>query len=265
MKLIVGLGNPGNKYQFTRHNIGFIAVDALAEIWELHSEREDHQALVRKGSVVTTTTMAADPGAGLSAKISAGGDQHSGDRTGDRTPDRKRIIGKPDDKPDLKLVEKFVEKLTVKPVSVPPATRKVEIPHTVMLAKPQTFMNRSGQSVQGLMAYYQVAPTEMLVIHDDIDLPFGAMRFQMSRGAGGHNGIRDVHEKLGHSDYPRLKMGVGRPSHPGHAVVDYVLEAFSKVEQEQLPNWLGHVHKAVEVFLDKGFKVASNEFNSFSL
>ncbi|MCB0341811.1 MAG: aminoacyl-tRNA hydrolase [Pseudobdellovibrionaceae bacterium] len=133
---------------------------------------------------------------------------------------------------------------------------------SALLVKPQTFMNNSGQAVVSLCQYYEVDPThELLVVHDDIDQPFGAVRFQSQRGHGGHNGIRDIHQLLGTNNYYRLKLGVDRPSHPKMDVADYVLQSFSKNEEKELPPFLAYAGEAVESYLIDGFQKAATQFN----
>ncbi|MFO7808755.1 aminoacyl-tRNA hydrolase [Guyparkeria sp.] len=148
IKLIVGLGNPGQKYDGTRHNAGFWAVDAIA------AALSGHWAEGRKFKGATT-----------------------------------RVIV---DGVDLRLL------------------------------RPDTFMNRSGQSVGPLAQFFKIAPEEILVIHDELDLPPGRMRLKCGGGHGGHNGLKDIQAALGSADFWRLRIGVG---HPGHrdAVVGYVL------------------------------------------
>ncbi len=148
IKLIVGLGNPGQKYDNTRHNAGFWAVDAIAEA--LGARWTEERKF--KGSV---------------ARVMVGG-------------------------VDLRLL------------------------------RPDTFMNRSGQSVGPLAQFFKIAPEEILVIHDDLDLPPGRMRLKCGGGHGGHNGLKDIQATMGSPDFWRLRIGVG---HPGHrdAVVGYVL------------------------------------------
>lgn len=132
----------------------------------------------------------------------------------------------------------------------------------IMLAKPMTFMNLSGQSVQSLMAFYKIPLENLIVAHDEIDIPFGNMRFHKNRGHGGHNGIRNIHELLGTSDYTRLKLGVSRPPHPEMKVPDYVLQKFSETEQQQLPDFLNRAGDALETVIFEGLSKASTKFNS---
>lgn len=132
----------------------------------------------------------------------------------------------------------------------------------VLLAKPMTFMNLSGQSVQSLMAFYKIPLENLVVVHDEIDIPFGSMRFQKNRGHGGHNGIRNIHELLGTPDYTRLKLGVSRPPHPEMKVPDYVLQKFSEQEQQQLPDFLNKAGDALETIIFEGLSKASTKFNT---
>jgi PTH1 family peptidyl-tRNA hydrolase len=188
MKMIVGLGNPGPKYLMTRHNVGFMVIDALAESWGQSSQfKEEKKALVQK--------------------LSFEGE-------------------------------------------------------SVLIVKPQTFMNLSGQAVQPLMHFYKVALEDLLVMHDEVDLPYGQMRFQKKRGHGGQNGVRNIHELLGSNEYGRLKMGVGRPAHPEHGVADWVLSPFSKEEFKSLPDFLSLACEAVEHFILHGLDKTANEYNS---
>jgi len=141
-------------------------------------------------------------------------------------------------------------------------TKKFEIEgHDVLLAKPQTYMNRSGESVVALLNFYKIPKENLLVIHDDIDQPFGSMKIHFNRGHGGQNGVRNISELLGASDYARLKLGVGRPSHPGFEIGDYVLANFSKEEMSLLPQYLDHACDAVESFIFDGLQKASSKFN----
>lgn len=185
MYLIVGLGNPGIRYKLTRHNIGFIVIDALAEHLRVNLQHDDFNAESGK--------------------------------------------------------TKFGE-------------------HDVLLVKPQTFMNLSGQSVQALMAYYKIPLENILVIHDEVDLPFAKMKIQKNRSHGGHNGIRDIHEKIG-SDYARLRLGVGRPTHPQMEVADYVLQNFSNEQQDALGEFIGQACDATLDFIEEDMATTQNKYN----
>ena len=190
MKLIVGLGNPGASYLMTRHNVGFMVIDALSK----DSFVKKHQSLIQK------ITLAGEP---------------------------------------------------------------------VLLVKPQTYMNCSGEAVRDLMAFYKIPPQDLLVIQDDVDQPFLNMKFQKKRGHGGHRGIQNIHDSLKTPDYARLKLGVGRPHSEGQAegqkplpsTSDYVLAPFSKEEQTLLKDFLEKSVQAVLCFIEKGFKKSAGEFN----
>ncbi len=186
MHIVVGLGNPGSRYQLTRHNIGFLVVDALVQHLEARAVPDKFNSAIYDAKTE-----------GI----------------------------------DLKLV------------------------------KPQTFMNLSGEAVQPLLAFYKVPLENLLVIHDDIDQAFGKIKFQKKRGHGGHNGIKNIHEKLGTDDYARLKLGVGRPAHPQMQVVDYVLQNFEKDKDAELADFIGRAGEAALSFLIDGFDRAQTEFN----
>jgi PTH1 family peptidyl-tRNA hydrolase len=142
-------------------------------------------------------------------------------------------------------------------------TTKVHIGNEkVLLVKPQTYMNLSGESVSSLLGYYQMALDDLLVIQDDIDQPYHGVRFHKNRGSGGHNGIKSLNQHLGGENYARLKLGVGRPSHPAQDVAAYVLENFSKQEMAELPDFIEHAIDAIEMFLAQGFDRAANQYNS---
>jgi PTH1 family peptidyl-tRNA hydrolase len=185
MYLIVGLGNPGQKYEFTRHNVGFLAIDRLLDKYN-PSEKSEHKALTYKTSI-------------------DGND--------------------------------------------------------VLLVKPQTFMNLSGESVQSLMAFYKIPLENILVVHDDKDQNFLSVKFQQNSSSGGQNGINSIHQMLGTPNYTRLKLGIGQPTLPNQSTADYVLQKFSLLEASLLANWLDFVGDAIESFVVKGYEKSANAFN----
>ncbi len=187
MWAIIGLGNPGTKYTLTRHNIGFLAVDALARSF---------------GGEITKSEFKA-----LTLKLKA---------------DEEEII----------------------------------------LVKPQTYMNLSGESVVPLMQYYKIEADHILVVHDEVDLPFERMKIQRNRGSGGHNGIKSISEQLGHQDYARLRLGVGRPANTNIPIPDYVLQNFLEDEQNKLTDFLNLAGDAIESCIFDGVERASNKFNT---
>lgn len=163
MKLIVGLGNPGDKYQGTRHNVGFDVIDALAR---------------QEGLKLTDQKFRAD---------------YTIWRVGDEK---------------------------------------------VLLVKPYTFMNLSGEAVLPLMSYYNISPDELVVVYDDLDLEPGKLRLRQSGSAGGHNGVKSIIEMLGTQDFKRVKIGIGRPQY-GRKVVDHVLQRFDTDDRALIEQKIG--------------------------
>ena len=185
MWLVAGLGNPGAKYAMTRHNIGFLALDAYATSVGQPRWKEEHQALIVR----------------------------------------------------LKMEDE-----------------------EVIFAKPQTFMNKSGDSVQSLMSYYKIPLEKLIVVHDEIDVGFASVRIHKNRGSGGHNGIKSVTQMLGTQDYVRLKLGVGRSPNPNIDVVTHVLQNFSSEEQAELHDFLAFGGDAIESLIFDGLSKAQTKF-----
>jgi PTH1 family peptidyl-tRNA hydrolase len=185
VKLIVGLGNPGKKYERTRHNIGFMVVDRLAEKHGLSAAKEKDQALV--------------------VEWSRGGEK-------------------------------------------------------VLLIKPQTFMNKSGEALGTFFRYHPVDPKDVVVIHDDLDLPFGRIRIRERGRAAGHRGMISVLGALGETEFRRLRIGIGRPP-PGVEVVDFVLQKFTPDEAAALGAMVERAADATEAILDHGALAAMEKFN----
>ena len=182
--LIVGLGNPGPQYARTRHNIGQMVVDELAE--RIGNGFTAHKA----GAAVAT------------GRLSPGGPR-------------------------------------------------------VMLAKPSTYMNVSGRPTAALAAYYSVDPAAIVVVHDELDIPFDSLKLKIGGGEGGHNGLKSISQTLGTKDYHRVRVGVGRP--PGRIdAADYVLRPFSTEERELLPVHLDRAADAVEKLITDGLTAAQN-------
>ncbi len=129
----------------------------------------------------------------------------------------------------------------------------------VVFVKPLTFMNRSGEAVRGVADFFHLTVEDLIVIHDDLDLPFGRLRFKQRGGDGGHQGVRSVIERMGGNNFLRLKIGIGRPPE-GMEPADYVLETFDKDEQSQLDRILDHAAEAVRVMLLEGLEKAMNRF-----
>lgn len=186
MKLIVGLGNPGPEYECTRHNLGFLLVDLLAERSGARVTRPEDQALVGRGRLAGTA---------------------------------------------------------------------------IAIAKPQTFMNISGESVKALAARYEVRPQDILVAVDDIALPFGRIRLRRNGGAGGHNGLKSIIARLGTQDFPRLRLGIA-PDHPVQDMARFVLQPIPRSAREEVDRMLWTAADAVESFLIDGIDRAMGKFNS---
>ncbi|HOE70500.1 MAG TPA: aminoacyl-tRNA hydrolase [Brevefilum sp.] len=183
--LIVGLGNPGPDYRHNRHNVGFMAIDALARALDIPIQRVELRALVGKGLL-----------------------------------DGQRVI----------------------------------------LAKPQTFMNKSGQAVASLARFYKIPVDQILVVHDDLDLPFGNLRLRPEGGTGGHKGMDSIMNRLGTREFPRLRVGIGRP--PGRMdPADFVLHDFDPPQQELLPQALDRAVQAIRAFVLEGVELAMTMFN----
>ncbi len=134
-----------------------------------------------------------------------------------------------------------------------------------LLVKPQTYMNLSGESVAPLMKYYDVQLNDLLVVHDEVDLPFGKMKFQRKRSPGGNNGIKSIHQMLGTDDYIRLRVGVDRPPNPKMNMADWVLQNFSDEEMKWMPDYLDLIGDAIESFVNVGFEKSATAFNARQL
>ncbi|WP_054816189.1 aminoacyl-tRNA hydrolase [Nocardia arizonensis] len=184
--LVVGLGNPGSEYERTRHNIGFMVADALAE-------RVGGRFTVHKKS-----------GADLL---------------------QARLDGR-----------------------------------QVLIAKPRSFMNVSGRPVAALAKFFSVPATEVIVVHDELDLPFGEIKLKRGGGEGGHNGLRSISSALATKDYLRVRLGIGRP--PGRQdPADYVLKPFAAPERKEVPVIVEQAADAVELLLKVGLEPAQNRIH----
>ncbi len=130
----------------------------------------------------------------------------------------------------------------------------------VFVAKPQTYMNESGRAVGALLKFYKVSPAQLLVIFDDLDLPFGALRLRAEGGAGGHNGMRSIIQHLGGNQFARLRVGIGRP--PGRMdPAAYVLQDFRSEEAAELNGVYERAVQAIDLFVAAGITAAMNQFN----
>jgi PTH1 family peptidyl-tRNA hydrolase len=131
----------------------------------------------------------------------------------------------------------------------------------LVLAKPMTYMNTSGGPVSGLAKFFDIAPDRVVAVHDEIDIPFDAVRLKLGGGEGGHNGLRDMSKALGTKDYYRVRVGVGRP--PGRMdAATYVLKPFSTAEAKELPLLVDTAADAIETLVDHGLLEAQQKYHS---
>jgi PTH1 family peptidyl-tRNA hydrolase len=186
--LVVGLGNPGPDYAGTRHNAGYLVLDALAE---------------RTGSRLRSHKARADAA-------------------------QARLGGAP-----------------------------------VVLARTRSFMNLSGPPVASLRAFFKAEPERLIVIHDELDIPFGAVRLKRGGGDNGHNGLRSITAALGTREYLRVRVGIGRP--PGRMdPADFVLRVFGTTERKELPFLVDRAADAVEALVSEGLEPAQNRFHALA-
>ena len=184
MFVIVGLGNPGKKYENTRHNMGFLTIDLLAEEYDIKVDKLKFKSLVGEG----------------------------------------RIAGQ-----------------------------------RVLLMKPQTYMNLSGEAVREAISFYKIEPEELIVIYDDIDIPTGTFRIRKKGSAGTHNGMRSVVHQIQSDQFPRIRVGIG--SEKKVDLINYVTGVVSKGEKELLEDALVKSAKAAACIVEKGIDKAMNEYN----
>ncbi len=131
----------------------------------------------------------------------------------------------------------------------------------LILAKPHSFMNLSGGPVSGLLRYFKVQPSRLIVVHDELDIPFDSVKIKHGGGHGGHNGLRDIISALGTGDFVRVRVGIGRP--PGRQpAADYVLRDFTAAERSTLPNLLADAADAAEAVAREGLTAAQQRFHS---
>ena len=188
--LVVGLGNPGDQYAATRHNIGQMVIDELAR---RHS--------VKFSSHKSRTDIAA-------FKLGLGVDAHS-----------------------------------------------------VIIGKSKSYMNETGGPVKALANFYSVEPAKIIALHDELDIPFAAIRTKFAGGDNGHNGLKSMTSAFGGPDYYRVRLGIGRPMGQQDPA-DFVLKAFSKVEQKDLSEFIVRGADVVESLIIKGLEVTQSTFNS---
>jgi PTH1 family peptidyl-tRNA hydrolase len=133
----------------------------------------------------------------------------------------------------------------------------------VLLVRPMTFMNRSGESLQAVMSFFRIPVSDLLVVHDELDLPFGTLRLKPGGGHAGHNGLRSIIQHIGQPDFARLRCGIGKPP-PGFAgeMADYVLSDFSAEERDALPEIVDRAVKALRLVMRRGLGEASKALNT---
>lgn len=188
--LVVGLGNPGDEYAATRHNVGQMVIDHLVK---RHN--------VKLSTHKSRTDIAA-------YKLGVGVDAHS-----------------------------------------------------IILAKSKSYMNESGGPIKALAAFYSVEPSKIIVLHDELDIPYAAIRTKIAGGDNGHNGLKSLTSSLGTADYFRVRLGIGRPmgqQDPG----DFVLKQFSKEEKKNLDEFIDRGADCVEFLIEKGLDLTQSKFNS---
>ena len=184
--LVVFLGNPGLKYENTRHNAGFMTADALAKDKSVSINRSRYKSLTAECSI---------------------GDEK------------------------------------------------------VLLMKPQTFMNLSGEAVAEAAKFYKIPSEHVLVVSDDVTLPIGKLRIRQKGSAGGHNGLKSIIGLLGTDNFPRIKVGVGAPPHPDYDMADWVLSAFKNQDAVDMDASVKRAAQAVESYITKGPEKTMNLFN----
>lgn len=186
MYIIVGLGNPGSEYRGTRHNMGFLVIDELAEEYHISVDTKKHKGLIGKG-----------------------------------------MIGS----------------------------------EKVVLVKPQTYMNLSGECLREVKQFYKVDSEQILVIYDDISLTPGQLRIRKKGSAGGHNGIKSIIANLGTQEFPRVKVGVGEKP-PRMDLADYVLGHYQGEDKKKIEEGIKEAARAVRVLIEEGADAAMNQFNA---
>jgi PTH1 family peptidyl-tRNA hydrolase len=130
----------------------------------------------------------------------------------------------------------------------------------IVLCAPLSYMNESGGPVKAAMSFYNVEPDRLVVVHDELDIDFAAIRIKKGGGDGGHNGLKSIRQAIGTGDYYRVRLGIGRP--PGRqAPADFVLQPFASSQRVELPAFLDRAGGAVETLVRQGLEVAQNEFN----
>ena len=163
----------------------------------------------------------------------------------------------------FKTIDNLVDRFSARDISKTSFQGKLYRSASSFFLKPTTFMNLSGQSVQAVKHFFKIELEDVIVIHDDIDLPFGAVRFKKGGGHGGHNGLRSLDSHLT-KEYIRVRIGVGKPEHKSQ-VVDYVLHDFSKEEEQHLGALIEHVSQGCEALLTASFNDVRSKYSLKSI
>jgi len=159
----------------------------------------------------------------------------------------------------FKVIDKLVDDFGARDVSKSSFQGKLFKTSNILFLKPTTFMNLSGHSVQVVKNFYKIELEDIVVIHDDIDLPFSALRFKNGGGHGGHNGLRSIDAMIG-KEYNRVRMGVGKPEHKSQ-VADYVLHDFSEEEERVLTAWIAHTATAIKELPSKTLNEVKSRYS----
>jgi peptidyl-tRNA hydrolase, PTH1 family len=221
--LIVGLGNPGTEYAGTRHNVGFVVVERLAERWQLGRAKDRYRGRLVEGRLPVELWHR------------AGVVSHSGP-SGDVA--QRGGVGSQGGGVGSKARDASIEGSSTPTGGLPPADHpRSGQPPRVALLCPQTYMNAAGRSVGPARGALKVPLERVLVIHDEIDLPFGEVRTRVGGGLAGHNGLKSLKRELGSADFARVRVGIGRPASTDPEIVSaYVLGRFREpgVEVDEL-------------------------------
>lgn len=162
------------------------------------------------------------------------------------------------------VLDRLVERLKISFTRVEMRALVTKVDHMgakLVLVKPQTFMNLSGNSIASLARFYKIAPSNLMIVYDEVDLPFGSLRMRPAGGSAGHKGMISIIDSLGTDEFPRLRIGIGRPTGRKGAA-GYVLDNFSKDEQQFLVPTLDRASDAVLLYVTQGLEAAMNQYNT---
>ncbi|SFV58587.1 Peptidyl-tRNA hydrolase [hydrothermal vent metagenome] len=163
----------------------------------------------------------------------------------------------------FKVIDKLVDHFGAVDISKAAFCGQLSKSDQLLFLKPTTFMNLSGKSLQAIQKFYKIDIDDIIVIHDDLDLPFGAVRFKKGGGHGGHNGLKSIDSMIG-KEYIRVRMGIGKPKYKSQ-VADYVLHDFDPDEEKHLKKWIEHVSKATQEILDKPLNEVKSNYSLKSI